>query len=153
MMITVDFRDLNEMMDFAMRLTGGAPAPTPVTRPATVPAPPAQTAAPVTPSPATLTAPPVTPAAVPAPPVRPAAVPTAPPVTPATVPVQQSVPTATQTYTLDDLAHAATTLMDAGKQPDLLQLLSSFRVESLPVLPPAQYGAFATALRGLGAQI
>jgi hypothetical protein len=71
-------------------------------------------------------------------------------------PVQQpvtSVQTSVPSYTMDDLANAAMTLMDAGRQPDLLNLLAQFGVESLPALPPEQYGAFATALRELGAQI
>ena len=70
------------------------------------------------------------------------------------VPTQQApVQTTTQTYVLDDLARAAMTLMDAGKQQDLLQLLNQFGVEALPALPQEQYGTFATALRGMGAQI
>lgn len=112
----------------------------------------------------------------PAPPVqnivRAAPVPTAPvqPSAPmqATTPVQQPlpptqqvpvnnqapvVPTTAQTYTLDELARAAMTLMDAGRQVDLQGLLRSFGVEALPALPKEQYGAFATALRGMGAQI
>ena len=40
-----------------------------------------------------------------------------------------------------------------NQQPELLQLIRSFGVEALPFLQPEQYGAFATALRGLGAQI
>ena len=63
------------------------------------------------------------------------------------------VPTTAQTYTLDELARAAMTLMDAGRQVDLQGLLRSFGVEALPALPKEQYGAFATALRGMGAQI
>lgn len=77
-----------------------------------------------------------------------------------TAPVQQAAPTnqapvqtVPHTYTRDDLANAAMTLMDAGRQPDLLNLLAQFGVDSLPAIPPEQYGAFATALRGLGAQI
>lgn len=73
------------------------------------------------------------------------------------VPVQtapvQPVPTTQQPYTLDDLASAAMTLMDAGRMADLQQLLASFGVEALPALPQARYGEFATALRGMGAQI
>lgn len=68
-------------------------------------------------------------------------------------PVQQAVPTTTPTYTLDDLARAGMTLMDVGRQADLQRLLTRFGVQALPALPPAQYGAFATALRDLGAQI
>lgn len=63
------------------------------------------------------------------------------------------VPTSTVTYTPDDLARAAMTLMDAGRQPELLALLNQFGVESLPALPQDKYGAFATALRAMGAQI
>ncbi len=66
---------------------------------------------------------------------------------------QTPVQTTPQSYTKDDLAKAAMTLMDAGRQPDLLNLLAQFGVDSLPAIPPEQYGAFATALRGLGAQI
>ena len=77
------------------------------------------------------------------------AVPTASaPVTPAA-----SVPTAAHAYTADELAKAAMTLMDAGKQMELIQLLASFGVNSIPALQPEQMGAFATALRGMGAQI
>ena len=65
-----------------------------------------------------------------------------------------SVPVAAaQQYTLDDLARAGMTLMDAGRQADLQGLLSRFGVEALPMLAPGQYGAFATALREMGAQI
>ena len=75
-----------------------------------------------------------------------------------TAPVQQAtpsamVPTATVSYTLDDLARAGMTLMDSGRQGDLLQLLNQFGVDALPALSPDQYGAFATALRGMGTQI
>lgn len=76
---------------------------------------------------------------------------------PMPAPVRQSiagpVPTSTPSYTADDLAKAAMTLMDSGKQGDLINLLGQFGVNSLPDLPPEKYGAFATALRGMGAQI
>lgn len=64
-----------------------------------------------------------------------------------------AVPTVPQTYTLDQLAVAATQLMDAGRQPDIMNLLAQFQVPALTALPKEQYGAFATALRGLGAKI
>ncbi|MFL0197361.1 hypothetical protein ACJDU8_17600 [Clostridium sp. WILCCON 0269] len=64
-----------------------------------------------------------------------------------------AVPTAIQTYTMDQLALAATQLMDAGKQVQLQQLLASFGVQALTFLPKEQYGAFATQLRAMGAQI
>ncbi|WP_144461828.1 hypothetical protein [Siminovitchia fortis] len=87
----------------------------------------------------------------------PEAVPTATPQQQApTQPTQeqpQAVPTSAPTYTMDQLAVAATQLMDAGKREDLLQLLSSFGVQALTALPQEQYGAFATKLRDLGAKI
>lgn len=73
-----------------------------------------------------------------------------------TAPTQQAptqVQTTTSSYTMDDLTKAAVMLMDSGRQADLLNLLSQFGVEALPALPQEMYGAFATALRGLGAQI
>lgn len=71
------------------------------------------------------------------------------------VPQQASaaVPTATATYTIDQLAYAASPLIDAGKLPELQALLGQFGVNILTELPAEQYGAFATALRGLGAKI
>jgi hypothetical protein len=54
---------------------------------------------------------------------------------------------------MDQLAVAATQLMDAGRQPELVSLLSSFGVPSLMALPKEQYGAFATKLREMGAKI
>lgn len=74
---------------------------------------------------------------------------------PAAVPVSPTgaVPVNVPSYSMDDLTRAAMTLMDAGKQSDLQALLASFGVESLPQLPPEQYGAFATGMRGMGAKI
>jgi len=80
-------------------------------------------------------------AAIPATPVQPA-VPVVPLVQQAQVP--GAVPSSPTSYSTDDLAHAAMALMDAGKQADLQALLAKFGVESLPQLPPAHYGAFAT---------
>lgn len=120
------------------------PAPKPDGQ-ASLPAPAAPAAVPVKPPRATAGPGP----AVPRQPVPTPAVPTAPaPVTPAA-----AVPTAARTYTADELAKAAMTLMDAGKQMELIQLLASFGVNSIPALLPEQMGAFATALRGMGAQI
>lgn len=64
-----------------------------------------------------------------------------------------SVPVAENTYTLDQLAVAATALVDAGKREDLVALLNSFGVQALTTLPKDKYGAFATSLRGMGAKI
>lgn len=68
-------------------------------------------------------------------------------------PAAAAVPTSRPAYTMDDLSRAAMTLMDSGRMTDLQQLLASFGVSSLPDLPKEQYGTFATALRGMGAQI
>ena len=67
--------------------------------------------------------------------------------------VQQTVQTQQITYTPDDLSKAAVTLMDLGKQQELLNLLAQFGVQSMPELKPEQYGAFALALREKGANI
>lgn len=72
---------------------------------------------------------------------------------PVQVPTQQEVPTSQPTYAMDDLSRAAMTLMDTGRQDELRNLLAQFGVQSLPDLPQDQYGAFATALRGMGAKI
>lgn len=66
---------------------------------------------------------------------------------------QQPVPTTQSTYSMDQLAVAATQLMDAGKREQLMQLLAAFGVQALTSLPQEQYGAFATKLRELGANI
>lgn len=90
-----------------------------------------------------------------APPVQPVAAPTVPVQTPPVqaAPVAPVVPTVEHTYTLDDLANAAMTLMDKGMQTQLQNLLAGYGVEALPALPKNQYGNFATALRGMGANI
>lgn len=69
------------------------------------------------------------------------------------VPQQQAVPTSNVTYTMEQLAVAATQLMDQGKRNEITQLLATFGVQALTALPQEQYGAFATSLRGLGANI
>ncbi|TGE36864.1 hypothetical protein E4K67_17345 [Desulfosporosinus fructosivorans] len=63
------------------------------------------------------------------------------------------VPTATQTYTLEQLSVAATALIDAGRRMELISLLGSFGVPALTALPQDQYGNFATHLRSMGAKI
>ena len=63
------------------------------------------------------------------------------------------VPTTIQTYTMEQLAVAATQIVDAGRRTELVGLLSSFGVQALTALPKDQYGAFATQLRALGAKI
>lgn len=179
-MIQLTFNDFDEMLAFARQLLGGQALATPAagtTAAVEEPATPAGgvPVAPGTPVPAAAPEPapavpvqaavqpavPVTPSQAPIPPVAPAMpsqAPTAPatpvmPVQPLAPPAASAVPTTQASYTLDDLARAGMTLMDSGRQGDLLQLLARFGVDALPALPQAQYGAFATALREMGAQI
>ena len=65
-----------------------------------------------------------------------------------TVPV-----TGAPTYTLDQSSRAGASLVDAGKMQQLLELLGRYGVQAVTQLQPEQYGAFATELRALGAQI
>lgn len=127
-----------------------APVTTAPTAAPVGPVPTAPTTAPATPTPIVPTA--VAATSLPASPAV-AAAPTAPTsgIAPQTAPVQSGQPS----YSLDELAAAAMTLMDSDprRTDDLQALLRSFGVETLPSLPRAQYGAFATALRGMGARI
>ena len=112
-----------------------APAATPVTH-APVP--------PVTMPPATVVPTQPTPAPAPAAPAQ-----TVAPTNPApTVPV-----TTAPTYTLDQIAKAGASLVDAGKMEQLLALLAKYGVQAVTQLQPDQYGVFATELRTLGAQL
>ncbi len=108
-----------------------------------------------TPAPASAT-PAATPAPVsssPAAPVMPA--PTAPATSPAmpapTAPA--AAPTAAPAYTTEQIAKAGADLVQAGKMPQLMALLQQYGVQAVTQLRPEQYGEFATALRGLGAQL
>lgn len=56
-------------------------------------------------------------------------------------------------YTVEQVMKAGGALMDAGRVDDLSNLLRSFGVAAVSDLKPEQLGAFATALRGLGAKI
>ena len=146
-MITVEFKDFEDMMGFARNLvlTGETKDKPPVQQAAPAMTQPVQQVAPATPQPVqTQQMAPVTP--------QPVQTQQMAPVTPP--PVQQApVQTAAPSYTADDLARAAMTLMDSGRQGDLINLLAQFGTEALTQLPQEQYGAFATALRGLGAPI
>lgn len=143
MTMTVVFESYEEMMGFAGKVMGQAPSGKDASQGPT---------AGITPE--TFTPAPIQPAPVAQPAQQVPAAPVTPPAgqAPATPPVQP-VPTTAPSYTLDDLTRAAIPLMDSGRQPELLQLIRSFGVDAMPSLPQAQYGAFATALRGLGAQI
>lgn len=71
----------------------------------------------------------------------------------APAPQPAPIPTAEHTYTAEELQVAAVALVDKGMMVQLQGLLQQFGVNSLPELPAEKYGAFATALRGMGAQI
>lgn len=79
--------------------------------------------------------------------------PPAPSPAPAAQTPTNTVPTGAPQYTMDMLAVAGTALIDAGRMGELCGLLAKYGVESVTALNPAQYGAFATDLRALGAQI
>lgn len=99
-----------------------------------------------TPAPVAPVATPVTPA--PVPPV------TTPPATVAPTNPAPAVPVTTApTYTLDQIAKAGASLVDAGKMEQLLALLAKYGVQAVTQLQPDQYGVFATELRTLGAQL
>lgn len=65
----------------------------------------------------------------------------------------QAVPVTENTYTIEQLAVAATALVDAGKREALVALLNNYGVNALTTLPKEKYGAFATSLREMGAKI
>lgn len=170
-MITVQFKDLEDMLTFANQLVGmkqvtppsaGTIPPAPDAPAETIQKPLPASPAEISPVARQTAAPAPMPAPTPAPtPVHAhtaaaasASVASTPTAVQAVAPqTAATVPTSSTQYTLDDLARAAMTLMDTGRQGDLLGLLSSFGVAALPALQPEQFGAFATALRGLGAQI
>lgn len=56
-------------------------------------------------------------------------------------------------FTQDQIMQAGAKLMDAGKANELIALLRSFNVRAVMDLKPEQIGAFATAMRELGAEI
>ena len=144
MQITVTFNSLNELKAFTEKVLVGDTGSSVDLRAAT------EEPAQQTPVQKMPTAPvaPTAPAAPPAP-----AAPAAPPAPVAPATPAAPVPTTQVSYKPDDLARAAMSLMDSGRQPDLIALLGQFGVVSIPDLRPEQYGAFATALRGMGAQI
>ena len=74
------------------------------------------------------------------------------PVTPEPQQVQ-AVPVTPIAYTTEQLALAASQLIDAGKRDGLVALLGKFGVQALTDLPSEQYGYFATELRQMGANL
>ena len=77
----------------------------------------------------------------------------APVAAPTPAPVAAPVPVTAPTYSLEQLARAGASLVDAGKMEQLLALLAKYGVQAVTQLQPDQFGVFATELRSLGAQI
>ena len=93
-------------------------------------------------------------------PVVPAPAPAAPaaPVAPGPTAAPGSMPAAAApapSYTQEQLSKTGVELVstDPAKMTELSSLLAQYGVQAITQLAPAQYGAFATALRGLGARI
>lgn len=143
--LRVEIPGLAELTQAILALAGaGTPAASvPVAPTGNAPAPmgqmpsvaPQQTMVPTSPVP-------TTPAPVNTTPTAPAPVPTAPIPTTA-VPV---------THTQDELAIAASQLVNMGKQQRLIEILNGFGVNSLVELPQEKYSAFAGCLKQEGAQ-
>lgn len=129
---------INKLAD---AISGHAPAASMATVGPALVAAPVEAPAPVNPAPAPVAV------AAPAQPVAPTA--TAPGNTAAPVVPISSAPS----YTLDQISRAGASLVDAGKMQQLLELLSRYGVQAITQIQPEQYGAFATELRALGAQI
>lgn len=65
-----------------------------------------------------------------------------------------AVPTASpESFTLQQLQSAAARLAEQGKGNELVNLMRQHGVDRMTKLPEEKYGAFATALRGMGARI
>lgn len=140
-----------EAPDLVAALTQLAAAIHPSAQTPNIPQPQVAVPAPAAPVPVAVAAPAPVPVA-PQPPVTGPVVPPAPAVPAA--PPAPAVPVAgAPAYTLDQLAKAGAALVDAGKMESLMALLAKYGVQAVTQLPPAQYGAFATELRALGAQI
>lgn len=77
------------------------------------------------------------------------------PVAQNTAPAASPVPTATATptYTMEQLAVAATGLIDAGKMQDVQNTLAALGAQTLMDLPQEKYGEFASAIKAIGAVI
>lgn len=70
-----------------------------------------------------------------------------------TPPELPGVPTSAPAYTQADLMTAGARLMTTVGMPGMQQLMQRFGVQAIHQLKPEQYGAFAQALRDMGAQI
>ena len=144
MKLTIEAPELANALNNLAAALGARPFPTAQQAPA------APVQQPVVPQQAPTAAPAQQPMPAPAPVApMPAPATTAQPNTPvAGVPLAQP-----PKYTVDQIMAAGAQLMDAGKVNDLMNLLHSFGVQAVMDLKPEQLGAFATALRDMGAKI
>ncbi|MEG2622192.1 MAG: hypothetical protein RSC06_04750 [Clostridia bacterium] len=65
----------------------------------------------------------------------------------------QLVPTVAPSYKIEEIMRAASVVADKGMRPQVLQLMQTFGIQQLALLPPDRFGEFAAQLRGMGAQI
>lgn len=151
MKLTIEAPELANALNNLATALGARPFPTAQQAPAA----PVQQPQPVVPQPVV---PQQAPTAAPAQQPMPAPAPVAPMPAPATT-AQPNTPVAgvplaqPPKYTVDQIMAAGAQLMDAGKVNDLMNLLHSFGVQAVMDLKPEQLGAFATALRDMGAKI
>ena len=81
------------------------------------------------------------------PPTAPVQLPTV-PVQPPTAPVAPA-----KEYTQAEILAACGPLMDAGKVPELTQIIQEFGVASMMEIPQEKYGELAVKLRAMGAKL
>ena len=79
--------------------------------------------------------------------------PTQHPQAPTAQPSQVPTTAVPSSYTTDELAVAASQLVNMGKQDRLFEILHGFGVNSLMELPQDKYGAFAGCLKAEGVKI
>lgn len=149
--VTVHCPDLVAAAQLLAQCTGN-PAPAAPADP--VVAPPAPAPAPATPAPAQLQHPAANPTmtagqTIPST-IYPSEAPAPAVAAPASVPLAQA-----PTFTLAEISKAGADLIGAnpGLLPKVNELLTQYGIQTLDKLKPDQFGAFATALRGLGAKI
>lgn len=68
-------------------------------------------------------------------------------------PIQQPLPAQEMQYSQQQLAVAATQLVDAGRREELMALLAKYNAQALTMIDKAHYGNFANDLRAMGARI
>lgn len=80
----------------------------------------------------------------------PASAPTAP--YPTAAPIGATNPAPAPAVSVEDLGRAGAALIDAGKMPQLIELLGKYGVQAITQLKPEMLAPFADELRALGAK-